>query len=73
MRRPKRVHVLSLAAPMIGCTMIPASGGSIQKIAQAVRVGAQRGEYTADVGALKGVGYLHAEKTEADIPQLPKT
>jgi len=72
MRRPKRVHVLSLAAPMIGCTMIPARR-EYPKIAQAVRVGAQRGEYTADVGALKGIGYLHAEKTEADIPQLPKT
>ena len=29
--RPKRVHVLSLSVPMIGCTMIPISGGSIQK------------------------------------------
>lgn len=29
--RPKRHHVLSLSAPMMGCTIIPASGGNIQK------------------------------------------
>ncbi len=31
MRRPKRVHVLSLAAPTMGCTTMPANGGNIQK------------------------------------------
>ena len=36
-------------------------------------VGAQRGKDAADVGTLKGVGNLYAEKSEADVEQLPKT
>ena len=31
MRRPKRHHVLSLNVPTSGCTMMPISGGRIQK------------------------------------------
>ena len=30
MRRPKRVHVLSLNVPTTGCTKIPINGGRIQ-------------------------------------------
>ena len=38
-----------------------------------MRVGTQGGEYSADVGTLQGIGYLHAEETETDVPQGPKT
>ena len=47
--------------------------GQYPEIAQTVRIGAKGGEYPADVGTLQGVGYLYAEETEADVPQLPET
>ena len=47
--------------------------GQYPEVTQAVRIGAQRGENAADIGALQGVGYLYAEEAEADVPQLPET
>ena len=43
------------------------------EITQTVRVCPQGGKYSADVGALQGIGYLHAEETETDVPQGSKT
>ena len=42
------------------------------KITQLVRVGAKRGEYTADVRALKRVSDLYAKESETDIPKFPE-
>jgi len=33
-----------------------------------MRVGAKRRKNTADIGALQGIGNLHAKKAETDIP-----
>ena len=38
-----------------------------------VRVGTERGEYAADVGALQGVGNLYSEETEAQVEHLPES
>ena len=35
-----------------------------------VRIGAQRGKDTADIGALQGIGNLHPQETKAQIHQL---
>ncbi len=39
---------------------------------QIVRIGPERGEDTADIRTLEGVGDLNTEKSEAQIPHLPK-
>jgi hypothetical protein len=36
-------------------------------------VGTEGAEDTRDVSTLECVGYLHTEKTEAQVPELPKT
>ena len=43
------------------------------KVAKIVRVGPQRCENSADVGALQCVGNLHAEEAEAQIPERCET
>ena len=40
---------------------------------QLMRVRAQRGENAADIGALQGIGDLHAEKAEAQVHQLAES
>ena len=37
-----------------------------------VRIRSQSGEDPADVRALEGIGDLHPEKAEAEVPHLPK-
>ena len=38
-----------------------------------VRVGTERSEDAADIGTLQGIGDLHSEKSEAEIPHLPES
>lgn len=43
------------------------------EIAQVMRIRAECGEDTADIGALKRICDLYSEKSEAYVPQLPET
>ena len=40
--------------------------------AKCVRIGTKSSENAADVGALQGVGNLHAEESETYVPEIPK-